>query len=114
MSRDWHMYLDDVEASCAKIERFTTGMTQAAFQQDERTFDAVVRNLEIIGEASKHIPDEITRRMPGVEWRKVAGLRDVIAHAYFGIDENIIWDIVANKVCELRQAIERFREEGQG
>lgn len=109
MSRDWRIYLDDIEEGCDKVRRFTSGMTAAEFQQDERTRDAVLRNLEMIGEAAKHIPDNIRQAMPDVEWRKIAGLRDMIAHAYFGIDENIIWDIVENKVPALQQAIKASR-----
>ena len=108
MSRDWWMYLEDILECCEKIQRFTVGMTQADFQQDDRTYDAVVRNLEIIGEATKHIPDDVRQMMPDIEWRKVAGLRDMLAHVYFGIDDNILWDVVENKTPELQRAVAAF------
>ena len=88
-------------------------MSQWDFQQDEKTYDAVVRNLEIIGEAVKHIPDELRRQRPEIEWRKVAGLRDMLAHAYFGIDDDILWDVVLHKVPGLQRAIEDLRDENQ-
>ena len=73
--------------ACQRIERYVAGMDRAAFQRDEKTRDAVLRNLEVIGEAAKRIPDDIRALHPGIDWRRIAGLRDVIAHAYFGIDE---------------------------
>lgn len=109
MSRDLELYLDDMEASCEKVQRYTAGMDCAAFIADERTYDAVVRNLEIIGEAAKRVPDDLRRRMPDIEWRKIAGLRDVLVHAYFGIDNEVLWDIVYNKVPELLTYLREYR-----
>ncbi|HEC86588.1 MAG TPA: DUF86 domain-containing protein, partial [Thermoplasmatales archaeon] len=65
--------------------------------------DGVIRNLEIIGEAVKNLPDDIKKDYPEVEWRKIAGLRDILIHAYFGVDLEVIWDIVKNKVPELKR-----------
>jgi uncharacterized protein with HEPN domain len=81
--------------------RYSQGLDLNQFVQDEKTFDAVVRNLEIIGEAAKHIPPEIRARYPDVEWSKLAGLRDIVAHAYFGLDEDILWDVVQNRIPAL-------------
>lgn len=109
MSRDPELYLDDIEASCEKVQRYTAGMDRAAFLADERTYDAVVRNLEIIGEAAKRVSDELRHRMPGIEWRRIAGLRDILAHAYFGIDNEVLWDIVHNKVPQLLTSLREYR-----
>ena len=108
MSRDWRIYLDDIVHACEKVHRFTAGISQATFQADERTFDAVVRNLEVIGEAAKHVPEHVRQQMPEIEWRKVAGLRDVLSHAYFGIDADVLWDIISNKLKSLEDAIRGF------
>ncbi|MHB8846619.1 MAG: HepT-like ribonuclease domain-containing protein [Nitrospirota bacterium] len=110
MSRDWSLYLDDILTCCSKIRTYTAGMARDQFTADEKTYDAVVRNLEIIGEAAKNIPPSIQALMPEVDWRKPAGLRDIIAHAYFGIDDAILWDVILNKVPELQQAIEQFNQ----
>jgi len=93
MSRDYRLYLDDVREACEKVIRYIQGLTFEQFVEDERTFDAVVRNLEIAGEAVKHIPQQERDRYSRVEWRKIAGLRDVVAHEYFGIDEDVLWDV---------------------
>ena len=74
MSRDEIMYLQDIAQCCEKISQFTTGLTQSELVQDEKTYDAVVRNLEIVGEAAKNISEQLKKQLPDVEWRKVAGL----------------------------------------
>lgn len=107
MSRDWRLYWEDALLACRKIQRFTAGMDKGGFRSDERTYDAVLRNLEIIGEAVKNLPEDARSRAPGIEWKKIAGLRDVIAHGDFGIDDEILWDIVARKIPELLAAMER-------
>jgi len=108
MSRDEIMYLRDIVISCDKVLRFTKGLGQPELIQDERTYDAVVRNLEIIGEAAKHVPDTLRIQMHDIEWRKIAGMRDMLAHDYFGIDNDILWDVVQNKIPQLTKAINTF------
>lgn len=108
MSRDEIMYLQDIAQSCEKILQFTADLTQSELVQDGKTYDAVVRNLEIIGEAAKHISEELRKQLPDIEWRKVAGLRDMLAHVYFGIDNDILWDVVQNKVPQLAKVVSAF------
>jgi uncharacterized protein with HEPN domain len=108
MSRDYRFYLEDIGESCQKVLRYTRGLALEQFVNDEKTFDAVVRNLEIIGEAAKHVPLQVRSRHPNVEWSKIAGLRDVVAHEYFGLDEDILWDIVQNQVPTLLDHVLRI------
>jgi uncharacterized protein with HEPN domain len=90
MSRDFKLYLDDIREAAEKTLRYTRGMSFDQFLGDEKTFNAVVRNLEIIGEAAKHISPDVRERYPQVEWRRIAGLRDVVIHEYFGVDDRIL------------------------
>lgn len=110
MSRSIRLYLADILASCGKVKRYTQGMNFEDLQADERTYDAVIRNLQIIGEAVKNIPQEIRAKYPEIEWRKIAGLRDILAHAYFSLEAETIWDIVENKITPLLEVVQRIIE----
>ena len=105
MPRDCRVYLEDILDAAGRAMVYTDGYSLHRLQDDPKTLDAVVRNLEIIGEAAKSIPPDFRERHPQIEWRKLAGLRDVLIHNYFGIDIEIIWDVVANKLSELKDAI---------
>lgn len=113
MSRDEFMYLQDISESCEKILRFTAGLSKPGLIGDVRTYDAVVRNLEIIGEAAKHISENLRKQIPDIDWRKAAGLRDMLAHVYFGIDNDILWDVVQNKVPQLATSVNDFLNKQQ-
>ena len=105
MPRDYEIYLEDIRDAIDKVKRYTEGLSLEAFENDDKTIDAVVRNLEIVGEAVKMIPDTIRLAHPNIEWKKIAGLRDILAHQYFGIDVEIIWDILQNKLPALEKEI---------
>ena len=104
--RDPDLLIEDMLTAIRKIERYTTGMSEELFRQDEKTVDAVVRNLEIIGEATRQIPEDFTVRHPGVPWRQVAGLRNRIVHDYFGLDLEIIWEVIRHDLPELQVRLE--------
>lgn len=112
MSRDYRVYLDDIVAAIDKIAEFTKGISQEQFLEDTKTFDAVIRNLEIVGEAVKKIPKEVRCQYAEIEWRKVAGLRDLLIHEYFAVDTDIIWDVVTNKLPLLRRQVVKMLTEG--
>jgi uncharacterized protein with HEPN domain len=80
------------------------------FLADERTLDAVVRNLEIIGEAAKNVPPEVRERYRDIEWRKIAGLRDILSHTYFKVSEAILWDVAQNGVPPLAEKVLQILE----
>jgi uncharacterized protein with HEPN domain len=91
--REPRLLLDDVRVACGKIGRYLAGLDQAAFLADEKTVDAVVRNVEIVGEAVKQLPAEFKERHPDIPWRQIAGLRNRIVHDYAGVDLEIVWHI---------------------
>lgn len=111
MPRDPSVYLDDILEAIRKIESYTKGLSYADFSKSEMAVDAVVRNLEIVGEAVKGLPAEIKRSYPEEEWKKIAGLRDILIHAYFGIDTKILWDVVINKMPKLKVSASKIKNE---
>lgn len=114
MPREYKAYLKDILEAIRKIEKYTENISVDGFVKDELIQDGVVRNLEIIGEAIKNIPEDIKIRKSQVEWKKIAGLRDILIHGYFGIDIDIVWDIVKNKIPELKEKILKILSEIKG
>jgi len=86
-------------------------MTQGQFHNDRRTVQAVARNLEIIGEAAKHVPEDIRARHPEIAWKRIAGLRDMLIHQYFGLDVDVVWDIARNKIPLVAEQVRRILAE---
>ena len=104
-NREWTLSVKDIFTSANKILAYAGGINREEFFKDTKTYDAVLRNLGIIGEAAKNIPNEIREKYTNVEWKKMAGLRDVTIHQYFGINEDVLWDIVSRKIPELQTNI---------
>ena len=113
MLRDYRAYLEDILEAANAAQAFVAGMSREDLAEDRRTRDAVIRNLEVVGEAAKKLPAETKRSYPEVEWKKIAGLRDILIHDYFGIDLDIVWDIVQNKLPPLAAEVRRILEESK-
>ena len=118
MPRDPVVYLQDILEAVRRVREYTEGLDREDFVVDHRTSDAVLRNLEIIGEAAKRVPDTMRAMSPEIEWRKIAGMRDLLAHVYFEVDLDIAWDVVESKLSPLYSAVEamlaRLGETGSG
>lgn len=108
MLRDWRLYLDDIVESAGRVLEYTSGMMFEQFLADRRTYDAVLRNLEIIGEAVKKLPTEVRALAPAIPWGSIAGFRDRLAHGYFDLDNRVIWGAVRDGVSPLRDAAQRI------
>lgn len=112
MPRDYRLYLEDILRAAQSIEEYLLGVHSFDnFCADKMRVDAVLRNLEIVGEASKRVPSEIKEKYPAVEWRKIAGLRDIVAHEYFGVDLEIVWDVIQKRLPGLRSLVSQILEE---
>ncbi len=103
------MYLDDLILSMSRISEYIADHTLDSFCEDHKTIDAVVRNFEIIGEAAKKLPDEITIKYTDVPWAEMYLLRNKVIHEYFGVDYEIIWDVARNYLPENKLRIEEIR-----
>lgn len=105
MSRDFKVLLKDMLQAIERIEKYAGDLSFEGFCENQLVQDGVVRNLEIIGEVVKHLPKDVQKKYPTVEWKKIAGLRDILIHANFGVDRDIVWDVFINKIPELKGQI---------
>jgi uncharacterized protein with HEPN domain len=99
--KEYGDYIQDIIDSIAESGGFVQGMTYEAFTGDKRTVNAVIRSLEVIGEASKNVPQNLRDRYPGIPWKKMAGMRDKLIHEYFGVDLEIVWQVVTSELPPL-------------
>jgi uncharacterized protein with HEPN domain len=109
--RSLKLLVEDIWESIEKIERYTEGMTREIFQNDEKTTDAVVRNFEIIGEAAGRLPEDFTNQHSEIEWVKIIGLRNRIVHEYFGVDLQIIWQILKKDIQVFKTSLKNIRSQ---
>ena len=108
MSREWRFYLEDLAGFCQNILEYTQGVTREEFEADKRTYDATLRNIELIGEAAKQIPSNIRQRYAKVPWNEIIATRNILTHVYFGVDNDIVWNIIEKEIEPLLDAVNQI------
>ncbi|MHA1973342.1 MAG: HepT-like ribonuclease domain-containing protein [Candidatus Hodarchaeales archaeon] len=108
MRRDTGDYIEDIINAIDKALKFIEGMSYDVFVKDDRTIFAVIRAIEIIGEAVKNISDDIKEEYPEIPWKAMAGMRDKVIHGYFGVDTKVVWNTVQKRLIELRPIFEEI------
>jgi uncharacterized protein with HEPN domain len=103
--RDYKIYLNDILAAVDSIEAFVQGMSFEEFRFEDKTASAVIRKLEIIGETTKQIPDNIRRQYPDIPWKDMAGMRDRLIHFYFGVDYELVWAAIKQRLPDLKEEL---------
>jgi len=99
--RDFFLYIDDIKDSAKRILEYTQDMSFEQFSENQMAIDAVIRNLEVIGEAVTHLPDNIQNQYPNVPWRSIKGMRNILVHEYWGVDLEILWATIQESIPQL-------------
>ena len=107
--RNEDLYIKDTIEAIKYIQAYTKNLSFKKFSNDQKTIDAVIRNFEIIGEATKQISKQTKARYPAIPWRKIASMRDKVIHEYFGVDLDIIWETIHESLPSLKKKIERVQ-----
>lgn len=109
--KDDRVYLQHILDALLRILEYTSLGGWETFRSDKKSQDAVVRNLEIIGEAVKHLSNPLRERMQDIPWKKIAGMRDELIHEYFGVDMGIVWKVIENEIPKLKVKIEQLLQD---
>ncbi len=107
MKRDNKLFVKDIIEAMVSIEKFVEGMTLEELKNDEKTSSAVIRKFEIIGEAAKYIPKKVKDKHKDIQWKSMAGMRDRLIHAYFGIDYNLVWSAIKTEIPKLKPKLKK-------
>ncbi|VVB88458.1 Uncharacterised protein [uncultured archaeon] len=111
MKKDPEVFLEHILESIELIENYTANKTISDFIKSVQFQDSIIRRIEIIGEAVKNLPDDVKNSYPEVPWKKIAGMRDVLIHEYFGIDLELTWQVVQKDIPDLKREIMRIRHD---
>jgi len=109
--RDSSLYLKDILATIEAIEAFVEDMDFESFRDDDKTSSAVIRKFEVMGEASKNVPDRLKEQYPSIPWKEMAGMRDRLIHFYFGIDYGLVWETIKNRIPAIKPLLSKILED---
>lgn len=109
MKRDVGLFIEDILNSIKNIEEFSKGLNKEKFSKDILRQSAIIRQLEIIGEAVKNVPNSFREKYPKIAWKNIAGLRDILSHSYFGVNLERIWNIIENDLLELKRQMKNIK-----
>ena len=107
--REWRFYLDDMAQFAEKVIAYSEGMSQEDFESNSLNYDAITRNIELIGEAATRIPEEVRASNPNIPWRQIIATRNQLIHGYLGIDNDVLWSIVQDDIPSLLQQLQTLR-----
>ena len=108
MTRTWGDYVADIRTAIHEIAAFIDGLTKDVFVNDRKTVNAVIRSLEVMGEAAKRIPEDVRAQHPDIPWKRMAGMRDKLIHEYSGVDLDTVWLVITEELPPLRPLVERL------
>jgi len=114
MKRDYRLFIKDIIAAMESTEGFVEGMSFEQLTQDDKTSSAVIRKFEIVGEATKCLPDELKEGHHEIQWKRMAGMRDRLIHAYFGIDYKLVWEAIKTEVPSMKLKLQEILTELEG
>ena len=108
MKRNYKLFIKDIISAMKSIEKFVEGLSLDEVKEDDKTSSAVIRKFEIIGEATRHVPDNLKENYPDIPWKRMAGMRDRLIHAYFGVDYRLVWEAIKIDIPKLKPRLEEI------
>ena len=108
MKRNYKLFIKDIISAMKSIEKFVEGLSLDKVKEDDKTSSAVIRKFEIIGEAKRHVPENLKENYPDIPWKRMAGMRDRLIHAYFGVDYRLVWEAIKIDIPNLKPRLEEI------